>query len=824
MNHLFRPLYRQSLNSTGIYLLIVALTLAISAATALKFSHTQIKQAVALQAAEMLAADLVINDYQAIDPQWEKKAAQAKLQQAKVTVFSSMAQHDEQFVMVNVKAVDQGFPLRGDIGVWPQHQQLAAGEVWLSQRAMDLLHAKVGDRISIADGQFTVAAKIEHDSNQELGFSAFSPTVMIAQQDIAATNAIQVGSRIEYRLLLAGDPEQIKAFETDFKKWLKTATSTQALQRMQAPSVKMRNASQGNTRLMKPMENFDTFLQLANILTILLCGIAIALTAQRYVQQNQDYIAVLRCMGAKKSQILSAYLALLALVWIISVVLGAALGMGLGWILLQLMLALIPQISLQFSLWNLLIGPLPIAMFSSAILLVGFVWPSLLQLFNTPPVRVIRQQKSSARAAIYNYLIGGGSLLLLSLFLTGQWRLSVMVIAGVLLLCLLLYAVVYLSLKLIRATKSPLSSYVRVPRQSAFQVTALALGLSLMSVLLVLKTDVLQRWQQQLPAKTANQFVYGLPVFDLPVFKEKIQQNKWSSSPLYANIKGRLLEKNHQPFSSALIQQNNALRRELNLTQTDHYPENNVIVEGRADFRQAKEVSVEINTAKALGIQVGDQLSFSLPEGILTAQVINLRQVEWESFSPNFFFIFSPQSMDANAGSYLGSFYVPPEDHAQLLALIQQFSNTVFIDLSLILQEIKNLLAVLLNIISVLAVLVGGSGFLVLLACLNLLLDERKKEVALLRCFGASQQQLKTILTIELGFIGLMAGIVACIFAEVVSAIASTQMNLPMQLHAVIWLILPLGMTVLCAVIGRYRLGYLVRIPPLASLMGRHQP
>ncbi|OTG93032.1 ABC transporter permease [Acinetobacter sp. ANC 3832] len=843
MMSLFRPLLKQSFGSTGIYLLIVALSLAISATTALKFSNEQVQQAVALQAAKMQAADLVLSDNVPITDSWKQQAKELNLKQSEVTVFGSMASTHDQFVMVNVKAIDTNFPLRGELTVTTgvgqaQAKTIQKGEVWLSQRAIDLLKVKLGDSLKIADGLFKVSAVIGHDSNQELGFSAFSPTVIISQQDIAQTNAIQIGSRIDYRLLMAGDPQHIHQFEQKFKTFQdvekaknQSVSPTQsqpnesndqaALQ--VASSLKLSNASEANTRLMKPMENLDTFLQLANILTILLCGIAIALTSQRYVQQNQDYIALMRCMGAKKVQIFQAYIALLLVIILISMLIGSTLGLGLGYALLQLMLQLIPNLELQFSIFEMLLGPLPIAIFTSAVVLFGFVLPSLWELLNTPPIRVIRQQEKSARSLLWMFGTGVLSLVIFSLVLTANLKLTTLVIGAVIVLSGLLYGLVWFILKLLKALKNQLSSYIRTPSQTALQITALALGLSLITVLAVLRTDLLERWQQQLPEGTPNQFVYGLPPFEVEQFKSQLQTLHWQSTPLYPNIRGRLLAKNGQAFSAQQIEQNNSLRRELNLTQTDQYPQDNVIVSGQAKLTQAGEVSVEDKLAKALDIHLGDTLTFSLPEGQLQAKVINLRTVEWESFSPNFFFIFSPKTLDENAGSYLGSFYVPPQEKAKLVGMIQQFSNTVFVDVTLILDEIKRLVTVLVQIITVLAVLVSLSGFLVLIACINLLMDERKREVALLRSFGSSKRQLKNMMSLEIGFIGFIAGLVSCLFAEVISAVASYKMNLAMQLHWEIWIILPILMTILCAVIGRYRLSYLCDIPPLQSLREMNQ-
>ena len=820
MNPLFRPLLTQSFKSSGVYLLIIALTLAISATTALKFSNEQIQNAVALQAAEMLAADLVLSDNQPLEKKWQDKADQLALKQSEVTTFSSMAHTNDQFVMVNVKAIDDAFPLRGEIRVAPHTEKIQAGEVWLSNRAMDLLHVKVGDSINIADGTFKVSAKIEQDSNQELGFSGFSPTVIISQADVARTNAIQIGSRIEYRLLMAGPAQQTKQFEQDFNQLHKSAQSK--IDNEQT-GLKLRNASEGNTRLMKPIANLDTFLQLTNILTILLCGIAIALTSQRYVQQNQDSIALMRCIGSTKKQILSAYLALLGVVLIAAMAIGSLAGVALGYGLLQLMLQLIPHLQIEFSALDMLLGPLPIAMLTSAVVLLGFIVPSLWQLLNTPPIRVIRQQEKSVQSMLWMLLMGTASMVLFSIVLTENIVLTAWVIGAIIILCTVLYMLIWGCLKLIKSLKWSISAYIRAPYQTAFQITALALGLSLITVLAVLRTDLLERWQQQLPQGTPNQFVYGLPPFDMPLLKAQLEQRGWYSTPLYPNIRGRLVAKNDQPFSQSLLKSNNSLRRELNLTQTAEYPTDNKIVQGTAALQQAGDVSVEVKTAEELGIKIGDRLTFSLPEGLIQAKVVNLRSVEWESFSPNFFFIFAPKTMDENAGSYLGSFYVPEQDKKQLVSVIQQFSNTVFIDVSLILDELKRLVNVLVQIISILALLVSVSGILVLVACLNLLMDERKREVALLRSFGSSKQKLKQMMSVEIGFIGFMAGVVSCLFAEVISAIASYKMNLTIQAHGEIWLILPILMTLMCALIGRYRLSYLCDIPPLQSLREMNQ-
>ncbi|SDB84912.1 ABC transporter permease [Acinetobacter boissieri] len=817
MNHLIKPLLQQSFRSQSSWLLMMALSLAICATTALNLASDQIKRAINLQAADLLAADVVLNSNQPLDKKYSAQAQAEGLTQSEVTVFSTMASTDQQFVMVLVKAIQPNFPLRGELVVNPSpHKSVPKGEVWLSPRAKDLLAVKLGDMVNIADAKLHFTALIEKDSNQETGFSAFSPLVLINQDDIAQTQAIQPGSRIDYRLLLTSAQNAPLA---RYQQWFDTQQKqTTSGTTDEVGVVKLKDAKNSNTRLLKPIENLEKFLQLSNLLTVLLCGLAIALSAQRYVQQNQDYIALMRCLGASKKNLIVAFFTLMALVMLGSACIGSVLGIGLGYGLLQLMLQFIPQVNLDIAWGSVLLEAVPIAFLTSGLVLIGFVFPKVYQLLTTPPIRVLRALPSLNRYTVITVVTGFLSLAILGVVLTQSLVLTLQVLVGIGSLAVVMYGMLWLVFKGIKKLKNTWSTYVRTPQYSALQVTALSLGLSLIAILIVLRSDVLSRWQAELPANTPNQFVYGLPPTDQPDFMQELQSKSWAHTALYPNIRGRLIAKNGQAFSEADTRRNESLQRELNLTQAPQYPTDNKIIQGESAFKHAQEVSVEQDVAKKLDIKIGDELTFSLPEGHVQAKVINIRSVQWQSFSPNFYFVFSPNSFDSNAGSYLGSFFVPEADKSQLLPLIQHYSTTVFIDISLILEQVKQLMGVMVKIMTVLALLVALSGFLVLMACINILIEERKREVALWRAFGSTKANIRHMMTLEFAFIGLASGITACLFAELIGFIASRQIGLSPQLHLELWLILPIAMTLLCAVIGRYRLNYLSEIAPLQSL------
>lgn len=807
--NLFNLMFRQSWQAKGIWLLLASLILAVTATTSLRFATETISTAIDQQAGQLLAGDLVITSSKPVEQRWYQASQQAGLRSNNATVFGSMAQAGEQFVLVNVKAVESGFPLRGTLTLQPAQtagQAPAPGTVWLMPRSFDLLNVKLGDQIRLGDASFRVVASIVRDPNQEAGMGGFSPTVIINRQDVPATNVLQAGSRIDYRLILAGEPQVVKAFQQRYKDAM-------------GEGVQLRMASQGNTRLMRPVQLLDDYAQIVSVLTMLLCGIAIALSCQRYVTEQLDQFAMLRCLGATRQQLSLLYWGLLLLLLAIATVLGTVIGAAVAYGLLEILRQALPALELNFQPVLMLGKPLLTGVVSALVLLAGFALPHILRLIRVSPLRVIRRMDD--RIGWVNITIGAAAIGLMLAFLllqTGKVMLSLILLGGLLLSLLLIWAMVYGLLRLWRRYSQFAQAYVRQPQQLGMQIVALALGLGLLTVVLLLRDDLMQRWKQSLPAGTPNQFVYGLPPDQKDLLLARLDAAHWPRSQLYPNIRGRLIAKNGQKFSEDMIQQNNSLRRELNLTQAERFPADNKIVAGNPLFTASNQVSVEQKEAEELGIQLGDHITMRLPEGELTAQVVSIRTVNWDSFGPNFFFIYSPHTFDENAGSYLGSFYVSPQQRHQLAAVIREFPTTVFIDVDVMLNEVRKLLDVLGQALGLLAVLVSGAGFLVLLTSLQLTVDERQREVVLLRAIGLSRSQLRYRLGVEMGLIGLLAGMMAVFLAEAVSALMSYRLSIPMRLHMTWWLFIPLLMTLLALMVGQNRLRPLWKVSPLLIL------
>ena len=360
------------------------------------------------------------------------------------------------------------------------------------------------------------------------------------------------------------------------------------------------------------------------------------------------------------------------------------------------------------------------------------------------------------------------------------------------------------------------SPLLRQPVVTTLQVISLALGLGLVCSVILLRDDLLNRWQRSLPVGTSNQFVYGLPPDQKDDFAAVIAANHWQSSPLYPIAKGRLLKVNDTVVSPQL-KRDQGLDRELNLTMSPQIPIDSVRESGGL-FTGAHQVSVEQKTAEKLGLHLGDRVTMSLPEGDLSAQVVSIHSVDWNNFKPNFFFVYSAESFDATAGSYLGSFYVPPTQHQQLAQVVQRFPTTMLIDVDGIMQEIRHLLDMLGQALNVLAGLVGLSGLLVLLASLHASMDERRREAALLRALGASQSQLRVRLLAELAWLGLAAGLLAVVIAESTGIALASRFELQIRPHLYLWLIAPTLLMVLTIWVGLGRIRPLWSTPPAVIL------
>lgn len=820
MNSTWRLFWRD-LRAGEFTLLLMALILAVAATTTLRFFSSSLQQALSQQASSLLGADVVLSSSRPLRGQWPQLATQLQLQQTQVVEFSTVAQYNEGFQLSAIKAVAAPYPLRGTLQIDQKtfSNQISVpqqGSVWVEPRLLALLNAPLGSVITLGEAQFTIAATIAIDADMGGGFSAFSPKILMNLADVPATNAVQQGSRVNYRLLVAGDSANIKQF------------SSQAKEQLQ-DDERLRDMNNASRQLSKPLVNANNYLSLASIAAVLLAGIAVALAAQRFALRHFDSLALMRCFGTSKRQLWLLYGQQLALIWLVAMLLGSLIG-GVGaWLLFQVLASLLPVKDLGFDL----IAPLITGISTATLTLVGFALPAFLRLIQVSPVRVLRRELNPVSWSMLSVsILAFAALFVLLSIETGNLTLTALVLGGGLMLAIVLGGLCWWLLKLIRQRVQHTPAYLqqaiislsREPRATISQILALALGLTAVLLVTVIRGDLFSQWQRDLPANTPNQFAVTIPVEEKAALAQALSQRQWPATDFYPVVRGRLVAingedtKKQRANDEQEAKSDNALNRELNLTWTAQLPPKNPIVKGQWFTGQQAEVSVEQELAARLNLKLGDTVSLQMAEGRVDAKITSLRAVDWDSFQPNFYFIFPPHVLQNYPASYLTSFYVPEGDKNQLASVIRQFPTVIFIDLAATLNEVKKLLAQVSQGILVILAFVVLAGFLVLIASLAASLDTRLQEGTLLRALGAKRQQLQARLGSELAVLGLWAGLLAVILTEIITAILSVYiLESSAQLHAWLWLT-PLLSALLVSMVGLFNLRRVWQVSPMLVL------
>lgn len=791
-------LLSRDIRAGEIWLLLAALILAVAATTSLRFFSSSLEQGLTRQAASLLGADLVLDSSRPLRPEVLKEASKHGLQQATVTEFSSMIQYKDEFQLAAVKAVSAGYPLRGELQARRDKTQLPAGSLpatgtlWLDERLFGLLAIGFDDEVQLGDIRLRVAAVLTSEPDRAGNFSAFAPRALINAADVEAAGLIQPGSRVQYRLLLAGSAKAVADFNDELKPKLSIGE-------------RLQDVASGRSEVGTPLARASDYLSIAAIAAVILSGLAVALAARRHAERHYDTMALMRCLGASRRRVQGIYLRQLGLIWAVAIVLGAGLGALASQLLFQLLDSMLPTAELDFA-WQ---RPLLTGIATATLTLLGFALQALIGLFRVSPLRVIRRELApNSPGLIAVTALALSALAALLMLETGRWQLTLLLVVGgsalAFLLTIILRSVFVLLRKTFAERSLPnallgLRELWRQPQASTLQILALSIGMTAMLLVTSVRGELITAWQSKLPANAPNQFALGIDAHDTAEFRQTLADAGINIDALYPVIRGRLTAINGESVVTAVTKDKEpnleALNRELNLTISDTLPLGNELLEGEwANPSSAPwPVSIESKLAEKLGVGLGDRLMFTLAEGDVEATVSSLRKVDWDSFQPNFYMVFPPAALADFPATYLTAFHVPSGNRDVLNTLLQRFPTVVLIDVDAIMTQVRKLLDDVSRAIEFVLLFVLAAGVLVLLACIAAGQDQRRQEAALLRALGASRRQLMQRGLSEMILLGGMAGLLAVVLTELLAAaLYITLLDLPPTWHGELWLITPL--------------------------------
>ncbi|HCG8039441.1 TPA: FtsX-like permease family protein [Vibrio parahaemolyticus] len=761
----------------------VALVLVIASIFALSALASRMEQVIVKQGKDALTADAVFVSANPLSDSLLKSTEQ--LERSVMTRFSTMAFSDNGMQLISVRGVDESYPLMGELVLdGNESGRVKPNQLWLDERIMAQLEVNKGDNVTIGDADFTVSGAVLMEPG--LSFNPFQqmPAAYIHQSDVEKTGAIQVGSRVQYRLFLKADNAALKQLQD------KTDLS---------PSDRWRTQDTAS-RSNEVFDRTTQYLSLTVAIVIIMAATTLVLTCQNYVNSRTQTIAMLKSLGASRRWIEKWLLIQVAILLVTASIVGLILGSGLEYLLRIPLKDLLPNPLPSYG-----VTPFIVAVVSAILITVPALGIPLLGLIKTPALEVL-QQGTAQRSWKRLLLVLVPVLPLLALYANNT--LVWIVLTGIAALFVVLAGLSIALTKLFSrfatkpAMKLALSRINRTPITSGLQFGALSLSLMLLSIIWLVRSDILADWERTLPADAPNVFALNIADYELANYLETLDKNGVTRSQAFPIIRGRLTEINGQNVKDVEYEGegSDAIRRELNLTWGDQLPEYNDVLSGK--WTNANSVSVEADVARDLGIQLGDELRFVINSQNFDATVDTIRHVEWRDMKPNFYFIFSSDVMANVPGSYLISYRINEGNESLLTSMSRAHPTVSVLDIRTMGEKIQALIQQIVSAITILALLGVIAGLLLIFTLLRLSLSQRQQEIRLYRTLGSSKKRINTTLWAEYGIMALVASSVAVTAAEAcVAAVMKYGFDLNAQIHPELWIALPLATFVTLALV-----------------------
>ena len=810
-------LLRRDWKGGELRLLFLALIMAVTSITGIALFTDRLEKALLLESANMLAADRIVSGRGDLPREVLTEGQTRGLSTAEVVSFTSMAFSETGNILVAAKAVTDAYPLRGEVIVseqafvrgTPIGSGPPQGEVWLESRAMAALDIDIGDFVSVGEAELRVGKIIVAEPDRGGGsmMDNAGPRLMLHMDDLASTNVVQLGSRVSNRYFFAADDiSDLDAFE----EWFRSREEWRG-------RYYIRDIRDESEEVREALERAESFLLLSSLFAVLLAGVAIALTAKRYSERHYDYVAILKTFGCTSSQISFIYLN----IQLVLASFAVSIGWLFGWFIHGVILAVLQRL-LFVDLPEPGFQPFIVGGLTAVICLLSFALPPLLALRETPPLRVLRKDISQQKIGDnVPYLFGALGALLLVYWYSQDLILTSVLIISVAAIALVLSGVSYFILRTSSSTGMKagsawllaMTATRRRRKQNVLQVMVFSITIMSLLILTLLRTDLVEEWQAQLPENTPNHFMMNITQSQIPGIESFFAQNGIEGNQFFPLVSARVTRVNgdlpspgdesevsvsratltegsesEEPESEMALGTNpqtdappvNAedattggrrVRGRLSrrqVTWSTDLPSDNMITEGIwwGEESEPGYVSIEQEYAEWLDLELGDRLEFEVNQQIVSAEVSSFRSVRWDNMQPNFFIIFSPGTIDHLGATFLSTALMEREQKILLNDLVRLFPTVVVIEIDALIEQIQTIIIQVTSAIELISILVLLCGALVLVACVNASLDERFHENAILRTLGAGRKLILSSLLIEFASIGVVAGLIATLGAE----------------------------------------------------------
>jgi putative ABC transport system permease protein len=770
---------RRDLRAGELRLLMVAVTLAVAALTAVGFFADRLQGGLERDARALLGGDAVVVSDQPTPQAFVDRARALGLQSLGTMVFPSMARAPDAqggaSRLIALKAVREGYPLRGNLEIADRPEAAGKktrevphrGEAWVDAPVLESLGLRMGDPLLLGDARLRVTRIITLEPDRGAGFQNFVPRVMIHADDLPATHLVQPASRIGWRLAVAGNDRDVARF---------TEWAIAQAHRPEVRGVRVESLEGGRPEMRQTLDRAEKFLNLVALLAALLSAVAVALAARGFASRHLDDCAMLRVLGQSQRTIAWSYTIEFALVGLVASLLGVGLGFAVHFVFIAFMSGLVNTTLPPPGAWPTVFG-----LGMGLTLLFAFGLPPVLQLAQVPPLRVIRRDVGNLKPASLLVLgVGVAGFAALLLAASSDLKLGAIAVGGfagaVLVFAGLSWVAVKLLRRLVNESTAPRWLVLATrqigarPAYTVVQTSALAVGLLALVLLVLLRTDLIASWRQATPPDAPDRFVINVQPDQSQAFLAQLRAAGVQRLDWYPMFRGRLVAVNGRSISPDDFTEDRARRlvdREFNLSYAAQKPDHNEVVAGRWQSEEQGAVSVEEGIAQALGLKLGDTLRFDIAGITSEAKITSLRKVDWGSMRANFFVMYPVSELPDMPVTFMGAFRAP-EQRGFDNALVRAFPNVTSVDMTATIAQIQGVLDKVIRAVEFLFGFTLAAGVVVLFAAVTATREERAREFAIMRAVGARGSLLRQVQRAELAGVGLLAGFLASVVAGIV--------------------------------------------------------
>jgi putative ABC transport system permease protein len=834
---------RYGFRRVGVYM--ASITLGVAALVSIHSFRDDFSRAVQEDADILMGANARFADDKPIGPEVQTvidSLRSAGVESARVTTASSMilAPSSDVVRLLQVRALDQGYPYYGDVatepaGVWGAH--LESGKVLVDPAVLTQLRVSIGDSLVVGTVRLVIAGTVD-DLPTDVAFqAAIGPRIHISQESMELAGLIGFGSLARYEVYLRlPDQNERGALRDRYGEVLLAAGVSYRLAEEQAQS------------LANGVRFLGRFLALVGLAALLLGGVGVASAIHVYIRERRPGIAILRCIGAGQSTAFLAYLIQAACLGLLGASGGVVLGVVLQEVMPIVLAGVLPvDVNTRLSLPSIAAG-LGIGVWVAVV----FALIPLLQVRDVPPLAAIRQDFEARRRfdlpRLAAYLILAASVLLLCALEAPEPEMGVgfalgLAVAGGTIAAVGL-GLTHLTRRFFPARASypvrqGVSNLFRPQNQTVSVTLALGFGAFVIGMILQVEASLRDDLTMSAGDGQANLLLFDIQTDQLAGILELVGEDAQAdASPL---VTGRVAQINRISVDSLRANLDPerrpdawAVRREYRNTYRATLGRAETLISGqwwdgtpgredgtRVDYGRLPRVSLEQDVAESLRVGLGDTIAWDISGTQIETVITSLRRVDWARLEPNFFAIFEPGVLDDAPQNILLVARIPSDEERARVQrdLVGVFPNVSALDFSRVQEAIESVLSRVRQAVAFLGGFSALAGIIVLTGALATSRMQRLREGALLKTLGARRNQVMTVLFAEylaLGSIATASGLLLAIGASAIVVPQVFEIDYTVRLGSVgvIWLVV-VSLTVLTGLVGSRDL---LRRPPLPVL------